>query len=172
MFQNVNFTSGTIHIIDSALTIPPNITTTLTNNNLTSLASALTTAKLVTPVSEIPQLTIFAPNNAAFAAIASVASSLSVDELSAILSYHVVPGAVVYSTDITNGLKAPTVLGNDLTLRIEGNAVFVNDARVIKANVLTKQGVVHVIDKSVPPISLHVTSVDDMSLDVLTCDLI
>lgn len=63
------------------------------------------------------------------------------------LSYHVVPGEVIYSTDITNGAKAPTVLRSDLTFRVEGGAVFVNDARVVKANVLTKSGVVHVIDK-------------------------
>jgi uncharacterized surface protein with fasciclin (FAS1) repeats len=93
-------------------------------------------------------LTAFIPNNDAFQAIGSVLASVSMKELAGILAYHIVPDVVGYSTDLVNGTKLPTASqGESLTIRSDGEDVFVNSAKVIVPNLLIKEGVVHVIDK-------------------------
>ncbi len=69
-----------------------------------------------------------------------------------VLTYHVVP-AVVYSTQLSNGQRAPTLNGQQLVVNIVGSSVGLSDtngralATVALPNVLTKNGVVHVIDR-------------------------
>ena len=87
-------------------------------------------------------------NNAAFEAIKDTAAGLTVGQLTAVLGYHVVPGAVVYSTDVTDGASVKTVQGSELKLKVDKDTgdITVNGAKVIMADVLVKNGVVHVID--------------------------
>ena len=66
-------------------------------------------------------------------------------QLTDILEYHVIEGTVAYSSDITAG-KVTTLQGDDVTISVDGGAVFVNAARVINADILIPQGVLHVID--------------------------
>jgi len=141
-----NFTGGTLHIIDSVLSIPPNLTDALTAGGLSSLAGAATKADLVKALSDLKEVTIFAPNNDAFAAISATAAGLTVEQLGAVLGYHVVAGAVVYSSDIKNGTVVKTLQGEELMVTLKDGAVFVNDEQVVKPDVLVKNGVVHVID--------------------------
>ncbi|KAK3311788.1 FAS1 domain-containing protein [Apodospora peruviana] len=146
---DLNFTSGTIHIIDKVLTIPANLTSVLMSSppDLSSLTGAVTKANLAQTLSDVPQLTIFAPNNAAFEAISDVAAGLTVEQLTAVLGYHAIAGAVVYSTDITTTtMNVKTVEGSEVMVRVEDGNVMVNDAKVIMPNILIKNGVVHVID--------------------------
>lgn len=144
--QNVNFTGGTIHIIDTVLTIPQSAADTAMAANLTSLAGALTTANLVDTVDSLKDVTIFAPDNSAFQAIGSALGTLSVDQLTSILTYHVVQGTVGYSSMLSN-MTLMTVNGANLTITIEDGSVFVNSAKVVVPNVLIAGGVVHVIDR-------------------------
>jgi uncharacterized surface protein with fasciclin (FAS1) repeats len=114
--------------------------------NLTSLAGALTKAGLVETVDSLAGVTVFAPTNDAFQAIGNLLTNLTTHELTDILTYHVVAGAVVYSSTLKDNQKVETVNGERLTIRIDDDGVFVNGARVIMADVLTNNGVVHVID--------------------------
>ncbi|KAK5659808.1 hypothetical protein OQA88_1020 [Cercophora sp. LCS_1] len=151
-----NFTGGTIHVIDNVLSIPPNLTDALAENDLTSLTAAVVQANLVNTLSDLDQLTLFAPNNAAFDAISAVAANLTIEELTAVLGYHVIPGVVVYSSDVGNG-TAQTVQGGEVTFTVQGNGIFVNDAQVVKPNILVKNGVVHVIDEVLIPSNANAT---------------
>lgn len=146
---NLNFTGGTIHIVNGLLTIPLNDTETLVNANLTAAVGALQATNLTDAVSTAQDITIFAPSNDAFAAIGSLTSNLSTTDLADILRYHVVP-QVVYSTDATN-TTVTTLNGTDLTITVINGTVFVNNARVIEADVLVNNGVVHVIDEVLNP---------------------
>ncbi|KAK4222502.1 FAS1 domain-containing protein [Podospora fimiseda] len=148
---NFNYTGGTIHIIDNILTIPANVSTTALSANLTALVGAVQQAGLVETLDTTPDLTIFAPTNDAFAAIGNLVSGLTIEQLTSILGYHVVPGAVVYSTDVTNGLTAKSLQGTDLNFRVVDGEVWVNSAKVIAADVLVANGVVHVIDGVLNP---------------------
>lgn len=92
-------------------------------------------------------MTIFAPTNDAFAAISNLVGSLTTAQLSNILTYHVVGGTVGYSTTLTSGAKIPTLEGGEVTVTINGSDNFINSAKVVIADVLVSNGVVHVIDR-------------------------
>ena len=143
--QNVNFTGGVIHIIDTVLTLPASDSSTAAAANLTSLAGALTAAKLVQTVDFLSDVTIFSPSNAAFQAIGSAVGNLTTEQVTSILEYHVVQGTVGYSSSLSN-TTLKTVNGANVTITIENGTVFINSAKVLTPNVLVNNGVVHVID--------------------------
>ena len=96
--------------------------------------------------------TVFAPTDDAFAALpeGTVEALLAdPDALAAILTYHVVPGAVM-STDLSDGMEAETVNGQTVTITL-GDAVMVNDATVTTADIEATNGVIHVIDTVLLP---------------------
>jgi hypothetical protein len=99
-------------------------------------------------------VTIFCPNNDAFQKLAGTpgANNITDEQLAEILQYHVVQGAVGYSTTLSNDQKLPTLAGEDLTITIDDEgAVFVNNARVINSDILIANGVLHVIDTVLNP---------------------
>jgi hypothetical protein len=142
-----------IHIIDKLLLIPLSISETLITGNFTALAGAATEADLVAPLEEASDITIFCPNNDAFQALASSGATANItkEQLASILTYHVVQGTVGYSTTLSND-SLTTLNGGDLDITVspEG-AVFVNNARVINADILIENGVLHVIDEVLIP---------------------
>lgn len=139
-----------VQIIDRVLTVPANISTSALKANLTAFAGALVKANMVQALDTMKDVTVFAPNNAAFKAIGSNASSLTPTQLAAILKYHVVKGKICYSTDLKNGQKLKALDGNELSVTVEGNGdIFINSAKVVVPNALVANGVAHVIDKCV-----------------------
>jgi transforming growth factor-beta-induced protein len=117
---------------------------------LTSLVAALTSAGLAATVDSLKDVTIFAPTNAAFDAIASTTKGLSKEALGNVLKYHVVP-TTAFSKDLKNGQTVKTLQGQELKVMIMGSKVMINNANVVKADVAIKGGVVHVIDRYVFP---------------------
>jgi uncharacterized surface protein with fasciclin (FAS1) repeats len=109
-------------------------------------------------VNTAESVTIFAPSDAAFTA--ADWETLDVDTLSAVLKYHVVP-AVAFSNELTDGQKLPTLNGEELTVSIADGVVKVGGATVTAANVITKTGVVHLIDAvMLPPAPAAPTAAD------------
>jgi len=151
MQADLNFTGGVIHVIDSVLTVPANISATAIAANLTSADGALTEARLADTVEMMKDVTIFAPDNAAFQMIGSALANASMEELTSILEYHVVNGTVGYSTDLMNNMQLRTVGGKNLTIRIDNGTVFVDNAKVVTPDVLISNGVVHVVDNVLNP---------------------
>jgi transforming growth factor-beta-induced protein len=146
------FTGGIMHIIDSVLSIPPPPSISTLDSNLTALAGALKSTNLLTAVDDLKDVTIFAPSNKAFQNIGSVASTLTEQQLSGILEYHVINGTVGYSTLLTTGLaneSFPTLAGGNLMVSVEDGKLFLNSAEVVITDILTSNGVMHVIDKYV-----------------------
>lgn len=145
--QNVNFTGGVIHVIDSLLTVPESANATLTAAGLSSLRGALNATNLLATINNTPNITIFAPSNAALQAVGGTLAGLSVQDQTNILTYHAVVGAQPgYSSGLTNGTVLKTVNGANLTVTISQGRVYVNGARVTTPDVLIANGVVHVID--------------------------
>ncbi|MEO1049716.1 MAG: fasciclin domain-containing protein [Bacteroidota bacterium] len=125
------------------------------NKNLKTLVAAVKAADLVDVLKGDGPFTVFAPTDAAFAALpAGTLDNLlkpeNKDKLVAILKYHVVSGKVM-STDLSNGQKAATVQGGNIKVSIKSGKVKINDAQVVAADVKAKNGVVHVIDKVILP---------------------
>jgi uncharacterized surface protein with fasciclin (FAS1) repeats len=122
--------------------------------SFTTLLAAAEAAGLVDTLTSEGPFTVFAPTDDAFAALpeGTVESLLlpeNVDQLVAILTYHVVPGAVM-STDLSDGMMATTVQGSDVTIGTMGG-VTVNGANVVAADIEASNGVIHVIDAVILP---------------------
>jgi uncharacterized surface protein with fasciclin (FAS1) repeats len=95
---------------------------------------------------------VFAPTDAAFAKLpAGTVEALLNDKqkLTQVLTYHVVPGKVMSSGVVSGSVN--TVQGQALNVRAANGRVMINDARVIKADVVASNGVIHVIDTVVLP---------------------
>ena len=118
----------------------------------TTLAKALTAAGLIDTLKGPGPFTVFAPTDEAFAKIpADTLAALLADKaaLTKVLTYHVVPGNVPASKVKTGSVK--TVQGQDLSVNASKAGVRVNDARVVKADIMASNGVIHVIDTVVMP---------------------
>jgi hypothetical protein len=124
-------------------------------NNFSTLVTALTAADLVGALNGTDIYTVFAPTNAAFAALPpGVLDYLlaNVSALSEVLTYHVVSGKAL-SSSLSNGQTITTLMGETITVKIDGN-VMINDANVATADVEASNGVIHVIDKVLIPQSV------------------
>jgi len=144
---NVECSNGIVHIIDKVLMLPKLASEVATTGGLTQLVNALTKAALADTVNTAASLTIFAPTDAAM--VAAGWDALDNETLASVLKYHVVAGTVAYSTGLTAG-AITTLEGSDITVDLS-SGVKINDATVTLANVLTKNGVVHIIDKVLMP---------------------
>lgn len=119
--------------------------------NLTSLRGALNATDLVDTVNDTPNITIFAPTNEAIQNVGSALSNLTTEQISDILTYHVVTGDIGYSSNLENGTTLTTANGEELTITVGDGGIFVNNARVVTSDVLIANGVVHVIDEVLNP---------------------
>lgn len=120
-----------------------------------TLAAALGAAGLVDTVKGAGPFTVFAPTDAAFAKLpAGTVENLlkpeNKDQLTAILTYHVVPGKVM-AADVVKLKEAKTVNGKMLKVQVNGSSVMINDANVTAADIQASNGVIHVIDTVVLP---------------------
>jgi uncharacterized surface protein with fasciclin (FAS1) repeats len=120
-----------------------------------TLVAAVTAAGLGETLSGAGPFTVFAPTNAAFSALPSgtlddLLKPENKEKLASILTYHVVAGSVK-SGDLTDGMKAMTVNGKEITIGVKEGKVTVNGANVITADLGAGNGVVHVIDAVILP---------------------
>ncbi len=123
-------------------------------DGFSTLVAAVTAADLVDTLKGEGPFTVFAPTDEAFAALPEgtlEALLEDIDTLTAILTYHVVPGAIM-SGDLEDGMTAETVNGESITIGV-GETVTVDDANVIQADIEASNGVIHVIDAVILPAS-------------------
>jgi uncharacterized surface protein with fasciclin (FAS1) repeats len=131
------------------------VETAIAAGQFTTLAAALDRAGLVATLKGPGPFTVFAPTDAAFAKLpAGTVDDLLKPEnkaqLTAILTYHVVPGRVM-AADVAQLTEAETVNGKMVKVRADGGSVMVNDAKVTAADVTASNGVIHVIDTVILP---------------------
>merc|ERR1712139_736908 len=116
---------------------------------------ALKAAQLTGTLSGKGPFTVFAPTNEAFAKLdkallAALLEPKNVKKLTEVLTYHVYAGEAK-STDLKNGEEVKTLEGESVKVTIDGSSVKLNNADVTTANVLTTNGVVHIIDQVLVP---------------------
>ena len=133
------------------------VDTAVAAGSFKTLVAAVTAASLVDTLKSKGPFTVFAPNDEAFAKLpkGTVEGLLKdIPKLTAVLTYHVVPGKVM-AADVVKLKTAKTVQGQEV--RIDASKwhlhknVKINDAEVIKADIVTDNGVIHVIDKVLLP---------------------
>ena len=167
---DIETSNGVIHVIDGVLMPPAEeaaaeepmaeaptadiVDTAVGAGNFTTLVAAVQAAGLVDALKGEGPFTVFAPSDEAFAAIdPATIEALLADpsgDLTQILLYHVVPGAVM-AADVTDGLVAETLQGGSLTFHVADGAVSVNDVHVVSADIAASNGVIHVIDGVLMP---------------------
>ena len=120
-----------------------------------TLVTAVQAAGLVDTLKGPGPFTVFAPTDAAFAAlpagtVESLLEPANRDKLLSILRYHVVAGRV--TADQVMGMdRAETVQGESVAIRVDGDRVMVDGATVVKADVMAGNGVIHVVDAVLMP---------------------
>ena len=127
----------------------------LNDGNFNILVAAVKAAGLVGALKSDGPFTVFAPTNEAFAALpAGTVENLlkpeNKQQLIAVLTYHVVPGRVMSGDIAGKTAEVATVQGSDLSIDAT-NGVMVDSATVITADIITSNGVIHVIDRVVLP---------------------
>ncbi|WP_334194608.1 fasciclin domain-containing protein [Pararhodobacter sp.] len=128
------------------------VDTAVANGSFTTLVAAVEAAGLVDTLKGEGPFTVFAPTDEAFAALpeGTVEALLQdIPTLTGILTYHVVPGAVM-AGDLTEGMTAATVNGQELTFTLDGGAQ-VNGVNIVMTDIEASNGVIHVIDAVLMP---------------------
>ena len=168
---DVQATNGVIHVIDTVLMPPANVTAAAPANtaaadptrtitgivsmdpNFSTLLAAVKAADLEATLLGKGPFTVFAPTNEAFAKLPKAElDALLADpaKLKAVLLYHVVAGQVT-AAEVMKLTTADTVNGAAINVKVDGDTVMINDATVISADVPAINGVVHVIDTVLIP---------------------
>ena len=120
-----------------------------------TLAAALQAAGLIETLKGAGPFTVFAPTDEAFAKLpkGTVEDLLKPEnkaKLTAVLTYHVVPGKVM-AADVVKVSEAKTVQGGSLKVKTSGGKVMIDNATVVKTDIAASNGVIHVIDTVVLP---------------------
>jgi uncharacterized surface protein with fasciclin (FAS1) repeats len=159
---DVKAANGVIHVIDNILMPPAGniVATALGNKDFTYLVAAVLRASqgstnVAALLSGNGPLTVFAPVNQAFidAGFATIAdiNAADPDVLTSILAYHVVAGRV-FSSDLTNNMSVPMLAGGNTIITLNGGAKILGEGNgmqahnIIKTDIVTTNGVIHVID--------------------------
>lgn len=142
------------HEIHASKPAPNTIVDVAANaGNFKTLVAAVKAAGLAETLSGTGPFTVFAPTDEAFAKLpAGTVDALLKDKerLTAILTYHVVAGAVT-SDQVVKLTSARTVNGKDLAIKAAGGKVAVGNAQVVQADIKASNGVIHVIDTVLLP---------------------
>jgi uncharacterized surface protein with fasciclin (FAS1) repeats len=145
--------NGLIHVIDTVLLPPVDIVDTAVNAGLSSLVTAVGAAGLEETLRGPGPFTVFAPVNDAFTALGNTLDTLlepaNSADLAAILTYHVISGSVL-SADVAPG-SVQTVNGANVTFTSVDGKLFINGAEIIATDIITRNGVVHLIDEVILP---------------------
>lgn len=159
--------NGVVHVINKVL-VPPGVLNIVQmaqlNPAFSTLVGAMVQADLAAALSAAdPKLTVFAPTNAAFAAIQQVVDGLSNSELSTVLRYHVLPievlsAGIPFGTPV-NTITLPANMPQQITINNNATAPAIatiadttmNAANIVAVDVRASNGVIHVIDKVLIP---------------------
>jgi len=131
------------------------VDTAVAAKDFQTLVAAVQAAGLVDVLKGEGPFTVFAPTDEAFSklpegTVEDLLKEENREKLAAILTYHVVPGRVMAS-DVVKLDKAKTVQGAELKIAVKGNQVMVDGANVVKTDIETSNGVIHVIDSVILP---------------------
>ena len=128
------------------------VDTAVSAGQFKTLVTALQQADLVDTLRQAGPYTVFAPTDAAFAKLPKDkldALLKDKEQLTAVLTYHVVPGKVMAAQVKPGAVK--TVQGQSFTVSTQGSSVMVDEAKVVKTDIAASNGVIHVIDTVILP---------------------
>jgi transforming growth factor-beta-induced protein len=175
---DIEASNGVIHVIDTVLLPPADdalmndkdiVDTAVAAGDFKTLVAAVQAAGLVDALKGAGPYTVFAPTDAAFAALpAGTVEGLLKDPeaLKAILLYHVVDGKVL-AADAAKLTEAKTLNGASIKISAVDGKVMINDAEVITPDIMTSNGVIHVINQVILPPADGAMTGDAMQKDIV-----
>lgn len=151
--------AGTIAPVETPAGEQDLVELAVSTDELSTLVTAVKAAGLVQTLKGKGPFTVFAPTNKAFEALPEGTLEMLLkpenkEKLAAVLTYHVLSGSYP-AAKVKDGMTPKSVQGETLEITKYDNGVKVNSARVIMADVMAKNGVVHVIDKVILPPSMR-----------------
>lgn len=158
---DIGCSNGVIHVIDKVImpatkpSAPDIVDTAVKVGKFNTLVAAVKAAGLVETLKGEGPFTVFAPTDEAFAklpkgTVESLLKPENKEKLVAILTYHVVPGKVM-AKDVVKLCEAKTVQGSAVKIVVDGTKVSVDGANVVKTDIETSNGVIHIIDSVILP---------------------
>jgi uncharacterized surface protein with fasciclin (FAS1) repeats len=173
VLTDIEASNGVIHVIDTVI-LPPSpdaaalmdiVDTAISAGDFDTLVQAVQAAGLEDALRGEGPFTVFAPTDAAFAALPDgTLEALLADptgQLQQILLYHVINGQVL-AADVADGLVASTLQGGDVSFAIDGSKVTINDASIVLTDIEAANGVIHVIDAVILPASEQAAALLDI----------
>ncbi|KAF3047918.1 hypothetical protein E8E11_005172 [Didymella keratinophila] len=146
---------GSFHVIDGLLTLPTTCARTIRTAGLASLDNALNRTRLWPALEGSKNVTCLGPSNAAYAAAGNPQTALNETALAGALLYHTLP-EVAYSDFLVDGQEFKSLQNGTVRVKVEENGgnrtIWFNNAKVINANVLTHNGLMHVLDAVMIPL--------------------
>lgn len=141
-FKRCGNSSGVIHLVDKYFTVPQLLSASAEALGLTTFNTLAASSNLASELDSTPSITVFIPSNEAFAA-----ANLSQPTAATIglLRGLVVRGFVGYLPLLNDGARLVTESGSTLTITRQGTDVFVNGVRIVKPNIILRNGVAHVL---------------------------
>ncbi|KAF2494955.1 FAS1 domain-containing protein [Lophium mytilinum] len=145
---DIPFDGGILHVTDGFFTLPKSLPDSLSlTPEAATFGSYLNSSN--TSFDATPAATVFAPNNAAVLAALSTNQTLTADQATALVGAHVVTGYVAYSPLLISGTTLKTVSGPSITIGTgsDGSILVNGKSKIVKADIVITNGVVHLIDK-------------------------
>ena len=127
----------------SQFTLPAPLSETEPAIGINTFASLAGSANLTDTFDNIPYSTFFIPSDEAFASSNASSSGTT----ASLLEGHVIPNFVGYLPSLVNGSTLTTQAGSVVTVTIQGDNYYINDALIVSSNVILDNGVAHVLDK-------------------------
>jgi uncharacterized surface protein with fasciclin (FAS1) repeats len=161
---DIQASNGIVHIIDAVI-LPPSVAASASasqqtiaaiaagNPDFSTLVAALSKAGLVQVFNGAQKFTVFAPTNAAFDDAAKtlhfrngveMVAELDVKTLTAVLTYHVIPGEL-YAKDVVNADNLKMLDGSWADVSLRGGQAFIDDVRIAATDIAASNGVIHVL---------------------------
>ncbi|KAJ2956521.1 hypothetical protein NQZ79_g7649 [Umbelopsis isabellina] len=153
--KDIQCSNGIIHVIDAVLLPPKKAPLTIMHHPELAAFSNITQSNNLTNILSSHQTTIFAPNNAAWGNFSYSTQPMGI--LIRDVKYQVAHG-VFRSTDLSTG-SLTSISGQQIKVDTSNGSVTINGAHIIQADVLTSEGVIHIIDKVIDPVTAT-TSID------------
>ena len=156
---DIEASNGIVHFVDAVL-LPESFNayeTAVLTSPTTTLASAVLAAELDDDLSGTGPFTIFAPDNAAFAALGDYTLSALLDAgnieiLQKVLGFHVIAGQTIRAADLTDGAMVTTLQGGDLTVDLsDATDPKVNGVSITATDISVDNGVIHLVDEVILP---------------------
>ena len=149
---NVPFKDGILHVLNSSMVLPHNISATAQIGGLGEFLELMETAGSVDNLESLKDLTVFVPDNVAIAALKPLLRFLTPSQLAEVLGYHVVPGKVLYRDLLAMSNQSYTTWqGTAVHVPSRAADMFVNNARLMRPDTMIYGGVLHIVDNLLVP---------------------